>query len=920
MSSLRAFCLRFTGLFYKEQKDGELAEELESHLQMHIADNVRAGMSPAEARRDALIKLGGLDQTKERYRARRGIPFLESLLQDLRFGLRMLRKSPGFTAVAILTLALGIGANTAIFSIIDAVLLRPLPFRDPDRLVQLWETLLSPGNYPVNGLDFLDWRSNNHSFAGMTLYVSNARTYNLSGSGESAIARAINTDSNFFSVLGVEAQHGRTFASGEDQAGANHVVVLSDAYWRSQFGGNPEIVGKSIELDGEAFTVIGVMPPWFTFPANYLGATDIWVPWDMRPVVLGPRGEHDFSVIGRLKAGVSEATAQADLSAIAQRLEKENPITNEKVSAVVVSLKQGITQYSRPALLILLGVVTLVLLVACINVANLMLARASKRQREATLRAVLGASRWRVMRQMLTESVLLSMLGAASGLLLAKLAIQVFQSTENLPVPRIASGSLFDSLPLPGINPIHVDLRVLLFTISLSVVIGVLFGLAPALQVSRIHLGEDLKSGRHGTARSSGRRSHLHDALIVGELAISLALLVAAGLLLRSLANMRNADVGFQPKNIVTMRMTLPYAHYRDLSARRQFADALLDGLGRTPGIDKVSLAVRLPLEGLSNGYVAAGDSPLMSSMLVEWNYVTADYFESLHIPLLKGRTFTPAELDHAGLATTSIFWLQDDRPSGFTVPAELYSVAVINASMARLFWPDQDPIGKTFRMARVNGQQIRVVGVAGDVRARGIRDANAPEAYFPITEALSWHNSFFTLVAKGNLPPAQITAQVRKQVADLDSGIPVFHVRTMDEVISGSMLDMDVQATLLGIFAGLALILVTVGIYGVTAYLVTQRTPELGVRLALGARQRDILQLILGRGAKLTLIGLAAGILLALVLARVMFSLLFGVTSTDAGTYLVVGLFLGGVAMLACYIPARRAAKVDPMLALRYE
>lgn len=918
MSSLRALGLRFTGLFSKDRTDGELAEELESHLQMHIADNVRAGMSPAEARRDALIKLGGLDQTKERYRARRGIPCLESLLQDARFGLRMLRKSPGFTAVAILTLALGIGANTAMFSIIDAVLLCPLPFRDPDRLAQLWETEISPGNDPVNGLDFLDWRSDNHSFVGMTVYTA-GRTYNLSGSGESAIARAINTDANFFSVLGVTPRIGRTFANGEDVAGSNHVVVLSDAYWRSQFAGNAEIVGKTIELDSEAYTVIGIMPPGFSFPANYFGTTDIWVPWDMRPVVLGPRGEHDFFAIGRLKPDLTEAAAQVDLAAIAQRLQKENPRENYKVGAVVVPLKEEITQYSRPALLILLAVVTLVLLIACINVANLMLARASKRQREATLRVVLGASRWRVMRQLLTESVLLSMIGAVLGLVLAQLAIRVFQSTENLPVPRISSNHLFDTMPLPRINPIHIDFRVLLFTVCLSVVVGILFGLAPALQVSRLHLSEDLKSGGPSALRSTARRPALHDALIVSELALSLALLVGAGLLLRSLANMRNADLGFQPKNIVTMGIALPYARYQNLAARREFADSLIDRLGHTPGIEKTALAVRLPLQGISNGYVAVGGSPALSPVLVEWDFVTPEYFDVLRVPLLRGRTFTPAELDRAGTTTTSIFWLQDDHPSGFTVPAELWTVAVINASMARLFWQGEDPIGKIFRMG-VNGQQVKIVGVVGDVRARGIRDAATPEAYFPITSALSWHNANFMLVAKGSLPPAQITAEIRKQLDALDSSISMFHVRTMDQVIAGSMENMNVQTTLLAVFAGLALILVTVGIYGVTAYLVAQRTAELGLRVALGAQRRDVLQLILGKGAKLTLIGLAAGVFLSLALAKFMASLLFGVSPADAGTYLALGIFLGGVAMLACFIPARRAAKVDPMIALRYE
>jgi len=821
--------------------------------------------------------------------------------QDLKFGIRMLAKNPGFTAVAILTLALGIGANTAIFSVINSVLLRPLPFKNPGSLVQLWETEAAPGNYPFAGLDYLDWQKQNHTLEGSSLYTWD-RGVNASGSGEAETASLIAAQANFFSVLGVTPRMGRAFASDEDQAGKTHVAVLSYSFWQRHFGGDPGAIGKSIELNSESYAVIGVMPRTFNFPPS----TDIWTPFEMSEKNLGPRGSHSYRAFGRLKTGVTVGQAQAELATIAKRLEQQYPNSNEKVSAVVVSMKEEITKNSREQLLILLGAVALVLLIACANVANLLLARASGRQREVALRAVLGASRWRVGRQLLTESVLLSLSGAALGLGIAWWCVSALGSVKALPIPRD--------------NPVQIDFAVLFFTVGVSVFVGLLFGLAPALHASQLDLSEELKSSAQAVVSPSGWRRAVRDTLVIGEIATSLALLVGAGLLLRSFARMRNSDMGVQSQNVLTVGINLPGTKYATLAARREFFDQFLERVEHTPGVVAASVSTEIPLEGGTNGYISVEgrDDAALKNQLVEFNYITPDYFRAFGVPFREGKNFSPQEVARVGEVNLKL----EELFAGPTPPKELSKdlvwVAVINSTMARAVWPSQDPIGKVFLAGGV--LPVRIIGVVGDAKVSGIREAVMPEAYFPTTGALDNADRSWRLTVKTSVPPMSALGAIRSSLTALDSSLAMFKPRTMDDVISESMQDLSLQAILLGVFAALAALLAAVGLYSVMAYLVTQRTHEIGVRMALGAQQGDVLQLVLRQGSKLILIGVGTGIVAALALTRVMSSLLFGVTAYDPITFAGVAILLAAVAVAACYIPALRASRVDPMVALRYE
>jgi putative ABC transport system permease protein len=823
-----------------------------------------------------------------------------TLVQDLKYGIRMLAKSPGFTAIAILTLALGIGANTAIFSVINSVLLRPLPFKDPGRLVQLWETESAPGNYPFTGPDYLDWQKQNRTLEASSLYTWD-RGVNASGSGEPETASVIAAQANFFSVLGVQPRMGRAFASDEDQPGKTHLAILSYSFWQRHFGGDLGAIGKNIELNSEAYAVIGVMPRSFNFPPS----TDIWTPFEMSAKNLGPRGSHSYRALARLKPGVTVGQAQAELATIAKRLEQQYPDSNEKVSAVVVSMKEEITKSSREQLCVLLGAVALVLLIACANVANLLLARATGRQREVALRAVLGASRWRVVRQLLTESILLSLSGAGLGLAAAWWCVSLLEAAKTLPIPRE--------------NPVQIDFTVLFFTVTVSLLVGLLFGLAPALHASQLDLSEELKSSAQAVGGASGWRRAMRDALVIGEIATSLALLVGAGLLLRSFARLRNSEIGVQAQNVLTMGINLREKKYTSLAARREFFDQLLERVERTPGIAAASISTEIPLEGGTNGYISVEgrDDAALRNQLFEWNYITPDYFRAFGVPLLQGQNFSAADIAHVGEVNLKINELFAAPNPPKELPKDLTWVAVINSAMARMIWPNQDPIGKIFKTGGL--LPARVIGVVGDVKEWGIREAVVPQAYFPATGALNLNWSW-RLTVKTTAAPLNSLGAIRSSLGALDNSLALFKPRTMDDVISESMQDTSLQTFLLAVFAALAALLAVVGLYSVMAYLVTQRTHEIGVRMALGAQQTDVLQLVLRHGSKLILIGVGTGIVAALALTRLMSSLLFGVTATDPATFAAVAILLATVAVAACYIPARRASRVDPMVALRYE
>jgi predicted permease len=901
MKTLRALLMRLGGMFGRRKREQEFAAEMESNLQMHIEDNVRAGMGREEARRQALLKFGGAETARESYERQSGLPFLETLLQDVRYAARMLRNSPGFAFVAVLTLALGIGANTAIFSVINAVLLRPLPYRNPDRLVQLWETEASPGTYPFAPKDFFDWQEQNHTLEGASIYSWTA-PFNASSSGEAKGVVVISTQANFFRLLGAEPLLGRTFVDGEDHSGKNHVAVLTYGFWQRAFGGRNDVLKQTLTLDGQSYTVIGVMPPSFNFSSR----ADLYSALAVDTKEMQKRGSHSYMAIGRMKPGVTVEAAEADLAAIAKRLEQQFPDSNDKVGARVISLREQLTAYSRPQLLILLGAVALVLLVACANVANLLLARATGRRREIALRTVLGASRARVVRQLLTESVLLALLGAGFGLAAAWWTVSVIQSTKWLPIPRS--------------NPVQVDLTVLFFTVLVSVFVGVLFGLAPALQAGSLEPGEELKANAQSVLAAIGWQKWLRNALVVAEMSMSLALLTGAGLLLRSFANLRTSDIGIQPRNVMTAGFILPEKKYATAAERTEFCNRLLERMQQMPGLQAAAISSEIPLEGGSNGYVKVeGDTnPAHRNQLVEHVFITPDYFRVFQIPVLQGRTFTGADLFEAGKTTRKIAEFIQQNPDAKSVPFATESPVIISRSMAQMFWPNQDAVGKAFKS---DSTSMRIIGVVGDVSVWDMRQKQIPAAYFPITWQLEWDSGFGgRLVTRSELPSATVIDLMRKGMAGIDPSLAAFRPRTMDEVLSTTIQDAGLQSYLLGSFAGLALLLSAIGLYSVLAYLVTQRTREIGIRMALGARRTHVVRMVMTQGAGLTLAGLAIGVAGSLALTRVMASLLYGVSAKDPGIFALVAAILLVVALLACYVPARRAMKVEPMVALREE
>lgn len=879
----------------KADWESAMGEELRFHVEQQTAANIAAGMEPEEARRQALLQFGGMEDVKEQCREeKRGI-WLETLWADVRFGARMLRKSPGFTLVAVITLALGIGANTAIFSVINGVLLRPLPFRDPGRLVTLWQTEVSPGNYPLTGADYLDWQRQNRTLEATCLY-DYTMGFNASGAGEPEAAAAVATQANFFSVLGVQPMLGRGFAEGEDAAGRNHVVVLNYGFWKRHFGGRRDVINQTLELNEEAYTVIGVMPNWFRYPA----ATDLWIPKDMSEKSLTPRGTHQYRAIGRLRDGVTPQQAQADLATVAAQIEKDHPDTNDKVSAVVVPMKEQLVGNSRTPLLVLLGAVALVLLVACANVANLMLARATRRSREMAVRAALGAGRRRIIQQLLTESLLLSLTGAAIGCLGAAWFIRLAQS---------------DASPLPAAQVIRLDIRVLAFTICVSVLVALLFGLAPALQALKVNLSDELKAGAASVLNAGGGRQALRDGLVIAEIGVSLALLLAAGLLLRTFANMRATQIGVDPQNVLTARIVLPETRYATMEARRAFYDRLLDRVRQIPGVDSASISTSMPLEGGTNGTIEgiAGMNSAMASQLVEYNFISPDYFQAYRIPVEMGRTFTETDEQHGAELNQAT----DALPPGKNPPEDLSADVIISAAMARDFWPNQSPLGKSFK---VFGVKADVIGMVGDAKEwDDIRHEPLPQIYFPVTIMFDRRGDCF-LTVKTRVEPASIAPVLRREVSGIDSGLALFHLRTMNEVVEDVTQATAYQTILLASFAVFALLLAAIGIYGVMAYAVTQRRHEFGIRMALGAEPMDVLRMVLAHGTRLALAGVLLGIVAALLATKLIATLVFGVSVHDPLTFAAASVLLLTVALAACYLPARRAMLVDPMVALRYE
>jgi predicted permease len=823
---------------------------------------------------------------------------MDALRKDLLYAWRGLRRAPAFAVVAIVTLALGIGANTAIFSIINAALLRPLPFDKPDQLVRLYETEDAPGKYPITGPDFLDWKTQNHSFQDMALYGW-GQDMNLSGRGEPDHVIGINAEANFFALLGVRPLLGRTFATDEDEPGHDRVAVLSYGLWQQHFNGDRDIVGKQIELNNSKYDVIGVMPAGFRYPAD----AELWVPEDVDTKTLGNRGSHWLRGLGRLRPGVSLQQAQAEMSLIAAQLEKQYPDSNHKVGAALVGFHEALVGNTRSSLLMMLGAVVLVLLIACANVANLLLSRAVVRQKEMAIRGALGASRGRLIRQMLAESTLLGLAGGVLGLLLAWGGVRIITSLKNVGLPQA--------------NVIEINLPVLAFTFAVALLTGLVFGLFPALQNARPELYEALKSGTGSSGTTARHRGFLRDGLVVAEIGLSLLLLISATLLLKDFLRLLNTDVGIRTDGVWTGAISLPEAKYPERQDRFTFADALLVKLRNIPGIDHVALSDHLPMEGGNNSYVTLRGEPsaAMSGPLVENHAISPGYFRAMGISLIAGRDFTNEDV----IAALALDKRQHEASEKhIELPADetnamVYPV-VINQAMAKYFWPNQNPLGRMFSFSEKNGPWRQVVGVVADVK-QYLTLPTSPEAY-EVLDGRAW------LMIVAHTPSATygVAQEVRRALAEVDAGLPLFQVRTMNEVVAEQAGEQRFLAELLAVFAALAVVLAAVGIYGVLSYLVSQRSREIGIRMSLGATPAGVLAMTLKQGMRLAVIGFGLGLLGAFAAARIVASVLHEVRPHDPVILVLAPVILAVVVVAACYLPAQRASKVDPMEALRQE
>jgi putative ABC transport system permease protein len=891
---------RLSGLSLKPTREAEIVEELSQHLEDRYEQALAGGATEEEARRAVLQELnegellaqglGRVERPVRREHVAFGTPRRVGMLgdfgQDIRYGLRVLWKNPGFTAVAVVALALGIGANSAIFSVVNAVLLRPLPYKDPDRLVMVWEENSKSG-YPKDtpaAANFVDWRDQNQVFEGMAAVAE--QDFNLTGSGEPVRLTGRRVSAELFPLLGVAPHAGRTFGPEEDRPGAGKVVVLSHGLWQRRFGADRTLIGRTLNLNGEPHTVVGVMPAHFRFPTR---SDELWVPIAFTPEQAANRGRHYLEVVARLKQGVTVERAQAEMSTIAARLQQQHPEQNTGLGAAVEPMHEHLVGDIRPALLVLLGAVGFVLLVACANVANLLLARAATRQKEIAVRTALGASRLRLIRQFLTESVLLAALGGVLGLLLAVWGVSLLGA--------------FVPDDISQVKDIGVDARVLGFTLVVSLLTGLVFGLAPATQASNFNLNETLKEGgRDSSSGSRGKR--IRGLLVVTEVAVSLVLLIGAGLLINSFLRLRSVDPGFKVDNLLTMSVVLPRERYPNFERRTSFYTDLLARVQSLPGVRSAAVTSWIPLaatQGDSIGVSAEGHPDPLPGQgkrpSVATRVVSPQYFRTMGIQLLGGREFEEGR----------------DRTDSPVV-------VLVSEAFARRFWPNESAVGKRVNPGDPNdpADWYEVVGVVRDVRQFELAAEPKPQMYFTYTQAgvfLPRH-----LVVSTDADPLAVAGAVRSAVWEVDREQPVSDISTMREVLSESLARERFSMMLLGVFAALALLLAAVGLYGVMSYTVAQRTREIGLRMALGAQRGDVLRLVVGQGLKLVLAGVALGLVAAVALTRLMKSLLYGVSATDPATLVTISLVLVAVAVVASYIPARRATRVDPLTALRYE
>ena len=887
--------------FHRSQMDDEMDEELRSHIALRVADLERSGMNRVEAERRAQIEFGGTERFKEECREALGGNFIDTLVQDVRFSFRMLRKSPGFTVVVVATMALGIGATTAIFSVVDATLLHPLPYPHPEELVRIQDDLPGVGARDV-GMSEPEWQDLQHSgifeYVSPTWYDDN----NLTGLSQPARISLVSVAPSYFTLLGVKPELGRTFPPEDHSPGFTTEVVISDGLWKRTFGGDPNILGKSIRMDTDLYHIVGVMPPGFRDHGTTVRGKNIEV-WAATSFYGAPLNDHPArsgrnlpTAIARLKPGLTIAAAQSRVDSLVASLKKQFPQDYPVQPAWTVRLlplKENVVGSVRQSLILLFGAVALVLIIGCVNVANLLLARASARGREMTIRQALGASRTRLIRQLLTESILLSLLGGIAGLTI------LFWEKDFL--VRLVPENL------PRLNEISISWGVLLFALGASAVSGVIFGLAPALQGSQLDFNHMLKLEGRGSS-SSRERARTRRVLVITEFALSLVLMIAAGLLLHSFWDLLNVRLGFNPQSVMTIQTRIPYPNdptvdvYPTASQQAAFFREVLRRCRTLPGVEESAFG---DLGSLPLGHDRNNQNPPLPTVLegrqiqsneaplVDESIVTPEYFHLMGMPLMRGRLFNDFDNDKA-------------EP-----------VAVVNEAMAHTYWPNEDPVGKHVKISRRAISWTTIVGVVANARTESLEDASIPQIYSNLYQRGAKHLAIFL---RGRLDTATIPDEVREQVQSVDQTLPVFGAKTLNETVSASLSQRRFSMEMVALFALTALLLAGLGIYGVISYLVSERTHEIGIRLALGARRQNILHMVLRQGLRLAIVGAALGLLCALIVSHLMGSLLYGVKPTDPVTFASVAVVFISVALLACYVPARRATKVDPMVALRYE
>ena len=875
-------------MLWRNRKEREMDEEMRFHIEAHAADLVSRGVAQQEALRQARVEFGGIETVKEECRDAVGVSFLETLFQDVRQGVRAMRRTPVFTAIALIVLALGIGANTAIFSVVDAVLLRPLAYRDSDRLV----TILMNGDGPVSAGNYIDWRDQSRSFTAVS--AAEAWSPNLTGIDSPEHIPGLKVTQDLFPMLGIDPILGRLFVPGEDKEGANREVILSYKLWRRRFSSDPKVLGKAIVLDGNGYVIVGVMPQQFQFAPFWATRAELWVPGAFGPGVHAGGGS--LRLFARLKDGTSLTQARAEIASITARLEQQFPGTNRNV--VMTPLKEKVVGPIETPLLVLLAAVAFVLLITCANVAHMLLARAATRQKEIAVRAALGARRGRLIRQFLTESLLLGTVGGVLGLLIAVLGTRVLIAMSPTNIPRVQT--------------VSIDLHAALFLLAATILTSVGFGLVPALQASSVNVNDTLKEG--GRSGSEGvQRNHLRSLLVVSEFALALMLLIGAGLMIRTFAALEAVDPGFNPHNLISMIVSVAGSKEADAGRRELFYRQLIERVRSLPGVQAAGAINHLPLAGDLWGWNFAierrpkprpGEAPG-----AVYRMVTPGYFAAMRLPIVRGRDITDS--DNA------------------TAPG----VIIINQQAARQYWPGEDPLGKrvSFDDDTTNPKTwLTIIGIAKDAKQDSWTDKATPEAYLAAfqnhdylgdsgTEA-SKHMDYITLVVRTAGDPAAVASAMKEAAWSFDRNLAISQVVTMDGVVSEANAQPRFEMLLLTIFAAVALVLAAVGIYGVVSYSASRRTHEIGVRMSLGATRGDVLLLVVRQGVWLAVAGSVAGIAGALLLSRLMAKLLYGVQPIDPATFGAVAVGLGVVAMLACYIPARRAMHIDPMAALRYE